>query len=673
MNFSDLQQIPDLQFMPVTSKKLPIVKGWQTLFKKHNLSDSEGVGLVCGKLSGNLEVVDIDTKYDITGKLFEKYKAAIHNVDETLLEKLVVQQTQSGGYHFIYRCEKIEGNLKLASRYTTDGEKKFTYDLEIQKGVTEEQAQKRAKNDKVRVLLETRGEGGYIMCAPSNGYKLIHRDYYGIEDITIEQREILHNIARQFNEVSVEARPERFENRQRIKGLSVFDDYNSRADIVSLLEQYGWKIVGNKGQKTVFLRPGQTTSQSSGNYDHSKKWFSVFTTSTEFEPQHAYLPYAVYAVLECNNDFSEASRKLYELGYGERKEVEREINYKTPSVVTLVDDDYSFLAKPEDYSQYLKQAREGNLPMGLSTGMPTVDKHFLFKHGNMVMVNGIDNVGKTKFILFLAFMSALLHNWNWIIYASENSLGTIMRTLIEFYFGKRLQKLNDIEYKVALDFSEKHFDLIKSDEDLYNYKDIINMAKKLSKRKKYDSIMIDPYNSLKIDIQNSNKLNTHEYHYEAISEMKLFGKKNDIGIWVNNHAVTSALRNRDADGFSKPPGKEDTEGGGKFSNKADEFLTIHRHTQHPQQWMITELHVSKVKETETGGCVTPKQQPIRLRMNISGCGFSEVDEGNNVTFDPIRSWHLNRSDAPQPTLEFNDNVWEDENRDDIFNSEEDIF
>lgn len=663
MNFSDLQEIEGLQFMPVTSKKLPIIKGWQSVFKKHDLTNSEGVGLVCGKLSGNVEAIDLDIKYDITGKLFDRYKRLINSVDETLLEKLVVQQTQSGGYHFIYRCEKIEGNLKLASRPTTSDERKFTYDLEIERGADEASATKRAKNDKVRVLLETRGEGGYIMCSPSKGYKLIHRDYYGIEEITIEQREVLHNIARQFNEVNIEARPIRFENRQKIKGLSVFDDYNNRGDVISLLEQNGWKVVGNRGQKTLFLRPGQTSSQSSGNYDHSRKWFSVFTTSTEFEPQHAYLPYAVYAVLECNNDFSEASRKLYDLGYGDRKEIEREMNAKTPSVVNLVDDDYSFLAKPEDYDDYLKLAKEGNLPMGLSTGCPTIDKHFLFKHGNMVMVNGVDNVGKTKFILFLAFMSALLHGWNWIIYASENSLGTVMRTLIEFYFGKRLQKLNDIEYKVAKDFIEKHFALIKSDEDLYNYKDMINMAKKLGKRKKFDSMLIDPYNSLKIDLANSNKLNTHEYHYEAISYMKLFGKKNDVGIWVNNHAVTSALRNRDADGFTKPPGKEDTEGGGKFSNKADEFLTIHRHTQHPQQWMITEFIVAKVKETETGGCVTPKQQPVRLRMNVSGCGFSEVDEYNNATFDPVKNWHINKGNMPQPKIEFESNVWDEEDND----------
>lgn len=668
MKFSDLQNIEGLQFMPVTAKKLPIVKGWQTVFKKHNLDSSEGVGLVCGKLSGNIEVIDIDSKYDLTGKLFDNYKRLINEVEPNLLKKLVVQKTQGGGYHFIYRCEVIEGNLKLASRPTTDAEKKVTYDKEIQTGATDEQAQKRALNDKVRVLLETRGEGGYIMCFPSKGYEIIFGDYYSITEISLDEREVLHNIARQFNQISIDARPSRFESRKGIKGLSTFDDYNQRGDVIGLLESNGWKIINNKGNKTVFLRPGQTTSQSSGNYDHDRNWFSVFTTSTEFEPQKAYLPYAVFALLECKNDFGEASRKLYELGFGDRKEVEREINAKIPSIVSIVDDDYSFLAKPEDYNTYLQQARDGTLPMGLSTGMPTVDKHFLFKRGNMVMVNGIDNVGKTKFILFLSFMSSLLHGWNWIIYASENSLGTIMRSLIEFYFGKKLQKLNDVEYKIARKFVEEHFSLIKSDEDLYNYKDLINMAKKLNKRKKYDGILIDPYNSLKIDLAGNNKLNTHEYHYEAISEFKLFGKKNDIGVYINNHAVTSALRNKNSDGFSKPPGKEDTEGGGKFSNKSDEFLTIHRNTQHPSEWMITELHVSKVKETETGGKVTPKEQPIKLRMNITGCGFSECDEYNNANFDPVEEWHKKMKDLPPPTLTFKEPVWrpykEDDKNDD---------
>ena len=186
---------------------------------------------------------------------------------------------------------------------------------------------------------------------------------------------------------------------------------------------------------------------------------------------------------------------------------------------------------------------------------------------------------------------------------------------------------------------------IKADkEDLYNYKDILNMVKKAMKKYKFDGGLIDPYNGLKIEITPTSKLNTHEYHYEAISEIKQFGSKYDISWFINNHAVTSALRTKGTDGFQKAPNKEDTEGGGKFSNKAAQFATIHRNTQHPTEWMVTDIHIRKVKEIETGGKVTPRDTPIRIVMKKSGCAFAELagfdyDDKPLYGIDPIAEFH----------------------------------
>ena len=38
-------------------------------------------------------------------------------------------------------------------------------------------------------------------------------------------------------------------------------------------------------------------------------------------------------------------------------------------------------------------------------------------------------------------------------------------------------------------------------------------------------------------------------------------------------------------------------------------------TQHSERWNIGELHVRKVKETITGGCVTPRDKPIELKWD----------------------------------------------------------
>ena len=659
MNCRDLNTIEGLKFIPINGKKIPTVKEWQVSEKEHDLTNCVGVGIVCGKLSGYLEAIDIDSKYDLTGKLFENYKRLVHEFDKELLSRLVVQKTRNGGYHFLYRCSVIAGNVKLANRPTTDEEKLQTYNEEYKAALiknpddakAKQIADKVSKSDKVRVLIETRGEGGYIACYPTEGYELIHGDFYGVKEITPEQRDLLHGIARQFNQVYEEVIVPKKSTLPKINGLSSFDDYNNRGDVVALLQEHGWKIVTQKGNKTVFLRPGQTSSQSSGNYDHEKNWFSVFTTSTEFEPQHAYLPYAVFAVLECNKNYSEASKKLYDLGFGERQEEKKEPEKKPstrviPSRIDPQTNDSSFFATAADYEPYLQQVREGTLQMGLSTGSPKLDEHFLFKKGNFVHVNGIDNTGKTEVVWWLQLLAAMYHGWKGVIFSSENTLGAFMRRMIQFYWGKPLTgafAMTQEEFDIAKKFIEAHFKLIKAQEDLYNYKDIINLVKVALKDAEYQYGMIDPYNSLKIDLSGFSKLNTHEYHYEALSELKSFGQQNNFGWFITHHAVTAALRARDGDKkYPVAPRKEDTEQGGKVPNKADDFLTVHRLTQHPTDWMITEIHVRKIKDTETGGRPTSIDEPIKFERYKGGYAYVEVDEMRQRGIDPIHEWHVSK-------------------------------
>ena len=66
----------------------------------------------------------------------------------------------------------------------------------------------------------------------------------------------------------------------------------------------------------------------------------------------------------------------------------------------------------------------------------------------------------------------------------------------------------------------------------------------------------------------------------------------------------------------------DVEGGGKWGNRADDVVSIHRYTQHPERWMYSDIHVVKVKETETGGRPTPLDSPISMRMMPANCQFS---------------------------------------------------
>ncbi len=670
MSYNDLNNIEGLQFIPVNEYKQPIVKDWQTTIKHYDLSKCHSVGLVCGAPSGNVEVIDIDEKYSLDGRLFSAYKELIHIESPELLKKLVVQKTKNNGFHLIYRCSKIEGNLKLANRPTTLAEKletqKKSYEDNSLKGKSDEEAKKIAlkayENDKVRVLIETRGLGGQIVCFPSSGYEIIYGDFYSINEITPSERDVLFSCARQMNEYFEEELVPKTTKIEKTQGKSPFEDYDERGDCLQLLQNHGWILVNRKGSKTHLLRSGQTTAKTSGNFDHERNWFSVFTTSTEFEPQKAYRPYAVFAFLECNKDFSLASKKLFELGFGDKPKQQQTTS--TRKIASRIEDSANpddFLNKfatASDYDGYLQQVKDGTLPQGLTTGIPSLDEYFLFKEGNLVIDNGHDNVGKSIIVWYLALISAMYHGWNWVIFSSENSLGSFMRKMISFYWGKPINgdySMSEAEYNTAKSFIEKHFFLIKAEEELYNYKDIILLTKKMNERlmkigTKVHASLIDPYNSLKIDLSGFSKLSTHEYHYEALSEIKQAGKANNIGFWLNNHAVTVALRAKDGDKkYPVAPQKADTEGGGKFSNKADDFITYHRLTQHPTDWNITEIHIRKIKETETGGRVSPFDSPVKLEMYKGMCAFKEkLDNTTREPIDPILEWHYKNGTILRP-------------------------
>lgn len=268
-----------------------------------------GVAIICGAVSGGLEVVDIDTKYDITGTLFDRMESELK--DQGIWPKLLIIKTRSGGYHLYYRCEVIEGNQKLALRPATEEELKDNPQL------------------KHICLIETRGEAGYVIAPPTDGYEKLQGG--NINVLSIDERESLLSICRSFNEVfetpvvDIKSRPDAKEY-----GLSPFEDYNKKGDVVGLLQKHGWVVVKHAPNKTIFKRPGTTDSKSSGDFNHSLNWFSVFTTNSCFQPNKAYLPYAVFATLECGGDFKEAARKLLEAGYGEKRQnfggkIEREI------------------------------------------------------------------------------------------------------------------------------------------------------------------------------------------------------------------------------------------------------------------------------------------------------------------------------------------------------------
>lgn len=290
-----------LKVIPVNSDKRPACK-----WKQYQTGQTEeqvrqlfshpvwGIALLTGQ---GIEALDFDQKYWLGEKeLFQEYlrHPAVRSFP---VPSLFIQTTKNDGWHVVYKCAEIGGNTKLAERPATPAEAEA--------------------GDKTKVLIETRGEGGYIVVAPSPGYEAQAVSLEDIPEITTAERAALFAAAKDFDEV---AEPEQAHTPPQQSGLTPWDDYNQQHSALDLLTADGWTEVGKQSERIFLKRPGDTQAKYSGNYHAGKELFICWSSSTQFEPEKAYSAFGVYAVLEHNGDFSAAAKALYAEGYGERKQ-----------------------------------------------------------------------------------------------------------------------------------------------------------------------------------------------------------------------------------------------------------------------------------------------------------------------------------------------------------------
>ena len=286
------------------TEKRPAIGQWSK-YKRRRPTDAEistwferdhdAICILCGEVSGNGELLD----FDEGGELFDAWAAKI---PPELFAKLVIETTQRGGRHVYYRCQgPVSGNTKLAQRRS--GNKTIT-------------------------LIETRGEGGLFLCAPTNGYEILQGDFCNPPVLSEEERETLLMAAWELNEcplVIVDGPGRSCDSSQTnaIQGKWAErpdgsadrpgDDFNRRGDVREILKQAGWKCVRG-GENEHWCRPGKESGTSATLKD---RVFYVFSTNAEpFESIKGYSPFAVYTLLTCGGDYDLAATMLRGLGFG---------------------------------------------------------------------------------------------------------------------------------------------------------------------------------------------------------------------------------------------------------------------------------------------------------------------------------------------------------------------
>lgn len=269
--------------------------------------NAQKIGVVCGEVSSNLLCIDFDMHNegeDVNTTFNEFIQTAFvkHLIDSN---QLALYETPSGGKHIIFRTPEPEKTQRLA--YYETG----------------------------RVMIETRGEGGYIACYPSEGYKhLGGAELLHAPEIDDEAYLAMIDLAKSFTEKIIDEKPNtRDPNAPPVKWGEGWKEntpdgrYNIREGEAAfqLLLDNGWRINTIRQQKPGIVqltRPGKPLEDGiSATWGYRKNMFYVFSSSvTEFpvpddQKGEAFSPFEILVRYEYGGDWRKAKDDLREL-YG---------------------------------------------------------------------------------------------------------------------------------------------------------------------------------------------------------------------------------------------------------------------------------------------------------------------------------------------------------------------
>lgn len=246
---------------------------------------AQKIGIACGAASGNLECLDFDDP-----EVFAPFMDLLDARRLGLAGKIqaITRRTPSGGYHCIYRCkEPIPGNLKLASKTGPDG--------------------------KTEVMIETRGQGGQFVSAPSAGYKVIKGSL--IKDCPVlsgEELKIVHDTARALDQMATESAKPRQEKTWDAPG----HQFNEAHRIEDILTAHGWKEAKRTTAGQGWTRPGKEHGISGVLLGQTGNFYVWSSNAAPLEPGRSYDAFALYTFYEHDGNFSEAAGQLRREGYG---------------------------------------------------------------------------------------------------------------------------------------------------------------------------------------------------------------------------------------------------------------------------------------------------------------------------------------------------------------------
>lgn len=235
---------------------------------------------------------------------------------------------------------------------------------------------------------------------------------------------------------------------------------------------------------------------------------------------------------------------------------------------------------------YLDNVRESMLlsfktgqARGETTHFDLIDEHFRWKRGELTLMHGIMNQGKSTMIMQLCLAKAVHCGYKYAFFSPEQDPpDDFYDDLIHMYIGENTQKhfrtqMPESEYIRGMDFIKDHFFYIYPENESPTPEYINERFIEVIQKHKVNGCVIDPYNQLDNDIK-KNGGREDLYLSSFLSKQKRLAQQYQIFMVIIAHPKGGLSKTGSGD-YEKP-NVYDLAGGAMWSNKCDNVLLTYR-------------------------------------------------------------------------------------------------
>jgi len=287
---------------------------------------------------------------------------------------------------------------------------------------------------------------------------------------------------------------------------------------------------------------------------------------------------------------------------------EKLVEKATYNEVVIDESIYDLSVKPKDViygidvkADALSLYRNGYEKV-LSTGVKELDNHFKFKKGELTLLTGIGNYGKSTFMKYLLLIQ-ILNGKKIAVFSPEDAPAhEFYNDFVEMYFGKNC--VYGIDRPIESEY-ERIYDLITKNIFFIYPKDLAPTPEYIKERfleliikEKVEFCMVDPFNQMTNEYSKSGG-RTDKYLETLLSDFGRFSRTNEIYFIIVAHP--KALQ-KNKDGNYPCPDVYDIADGAMWNNKMDNILVYHLlHRQVDEQSPICEFHSKKIRKRKVVG------------------------------------------------------------------------